>query len=230
MTNFDVSYAKFDVSYAKFDVSYAKFDSSYSLIYKTNQTKTKPKLTIIQRIIKLQKFLCFQATTLLVLTLLLSSLCKCYDVLIYVSFGIFISMLFIGSYGLSLKFSVLASQEFNEKYNNYIFCLWKRYVPYTETNFFTFMAVFTILCHLFFGLLALYYVRFFIKISITTKYSYSMGYLLIVLFFIINYNSSFKLYNNSLKCSAQEYNNGVFLTLFIVAVLIYYFETIKVSL
>ena len=187
----------------------------------------KPKRTLLQRVIKLHKFLCFQATTLLVSTLLLSSLCKCYDVLIYVSFGIFISMLFIGSYGLLLKFKVLASREFNEKYNTTIFNLWKHYVPLKETSFFTFMAVFTILWHITFAFLALYYVKGFITDSINTSYSYIIGYLLILIFFVINYNSGFKLYNNSLKCSAQEYNGGFLLNLFIIGGLIYYFETIK---
>jgi len=187
----------------------------------------KPKRTLLQRVIKLHKFLCFQATTLLVSTLLLSSLCKCYDVLIYVSFGIFISMLFIGSYGLLLKFQVLASREFNEKYNTTIFNLWKKYVPFKETSFFTFMAVFTILWHITFALLALYYVKGFITDSINTSYSYIIGYLLILLFCVINYSSGFKLYNDSLNCSAQEYNGGFLLTLFIIGGLIYYFETIK---
>ena len=187
----------------------------------------KPKKTLLQRVIKLHKFLCFQATTLLVSTLLLSSLCKCYDVLIYVSFGIFISILFMGSYGLLLKFQVLASREFNEKYNTTIFNFWKKYVPLKETSFFTFMAIFTILWHMFFGFLALYYVKTFIKNAIATKYAYIVGYLLILLFFAINYNSAFKLYNNSLKCSVNEFNNGAFFSLFIVAGIIYYFETIK---
>lgn len=226
--NYDMSYANLDISYANLDISSIKLDASYSIIYKLNTNK--PKKTLFQRIIKLQKFLCFQATTLLVATLILSSLCKCYDILIYVSFGIFISILFMGCYGLLLKYKVLASREFNEKYNNTIFCLWKNYVPCQEISFFTFMAIFTILWHMFFGFLALYYVKTFIKNSITTKYAYIVGYLLILLFFAINYNSAFKLYNNSLKCSANEFNNGAFCSLFIVAGLIYYFETIKLSL
>ena len=84
--------------------------------------------------------------------------------------------------------------------------------------------------HVFYGFLALYYVKTFIKNSITTKYSYIVGYLLILLFFVINYNSDFKLYNNTLKCSANEYNNAVFLTLLFAVGLIYYFKTIKVSI
>jgi hypothetical protein len=135
--------------------------------------------------------------------------------------------LFLGSYGLLLKFHVLASREFNEKYNNSIFNLWKNYVSCDETSFFPFMAVFTILWHMFFGFLALYYVKNFIKNSIITKYAYIVGYLLILLFFAINYNSGFKLYNNSLKITVNEYNHGLFLNLFIVAGVIYYFETIK---
>ena len=221
-----------DASYNKYDISYnIKENDLKEQNIKENDLKEqqslKPKKTLFQRIIKLHKFLCFQATTLLVATLILSSLCKCYDVLIYVSFGIFISILFMGCYGLLLKFDVLASREFNEKYNNTIFNLWKRYVPYDETSFFPFMACFAIVWHIAFALLALYYVKTFIKNSITTKYAYIVGYLLILLFYAINYNNAFKLYNNSLKCSVNEFNNGAFFSLFIVAGVIYYFETIK---
>ena len=103
-----------DVSKANLDVSNANLDVSNNITKnELNENVIKPKKTLLQRVIKLHKFLCFQATTLLVLTLLLSSLCKCYDVLIYFSFGIFISILFMGCYGLLLKFEVLASREFN---------------------------------------------------------------------------------------------------------------------
>jgi len=235
-----ISNAKYDVSNAKCDVSNAKFDASYSIIYKTNQPKPKPilELSFIQRIIKkiiqknikLNKFLCYRAATLLILTIILSSFCKCYDVLIYASFGTFISAMFLGSRGLLGKFKVIASREHNEKFNHTMCYYWKKYVQLPESFLFTFMAVFNILWHMFYGFLALYYVKTFIKNSITTKYSYIIGYLLILLFFVINYNSDFKLYNNSLKCSASEYNNAVFLTLLFAVGLIYYFKTIKVSI
>jgi hypothetical protein len=151
-------------------------------------------------------------------------------VLIYFSFGTFISVMLMGSYGLLLKFKVIASREHNEKYY-YTHCYyWKKYVQLPESFLFTFEAVSNILWHVFYGFLALYYVKTFIKNSITTKYSYILGYLLIVLFFVINYNSAFKLYNNTLECTVDEFNNGVFLTLLFVVGLIYYFETIKVSI
>jgi len=230
MTSIDSSHNKYDVSYNSNESDLKRGDLKAQQTINENDLKRsdlKPKRTLLQKIIKLHKFLCFQATTLLVATLILSLFCKCYDILIYVSFGTFISILFLGSYGLLLKFNVLASREFNEKYNNSIFNLWKNYVPCDETSFFPFMAVFTILWHMFFGFLALYYVKNFIKNSIITKYSYIVGYLLILLFFAINYNSGFKLYNNSLKITVNEYNHGLFLNLFIVAGVIYYFETIK---
>jgi hypothetical protein len=223
--NFDISNVNFDISNVNFDISY---DASYSIIYKTN--KPKPKKTLLQKIIKLHKFLCYRAATLLILTIILSSFCKCYDVLIYFSFGTFISVMFLGSSGLLLKFKVIASREHNEKFNYNQCYYWKKYVQLPESFLFTVMATYAILMHVFYGFLALYYVKTFIKNSISTKYSYIVGYLLILLFFAINYNSAFNIYNNSLKCSANEYNTGVFLTLLVVGGLIYYFETIKVSI
>jgi len=190
----------------------------------------KPKGTLLQTIIKLHKFLCLQATSIIILTLIVTRLYKCYDVLIYFSFGTFISILFIAAYSLLLKFHVLASREFNEKYNNYLFCLWKKYVPYDETSFFPAMASFAILWHIAFGFLALYYVKDFIRNSIATKYSYIIAYILIILFYAMNYSNSFKLYNKSLKMTYYEFRLAMFINLLISTGLIYYFETIKLTI
>ena len=187
----------------------------------------KPKITLLQRVIKLHKFVCFQATTILILTLIATRFYKCYDILIYFSFGAFISILFTGSYGLLLKFQVLASREFNEKYNNFIFNLWKHYVPLKEISFFTFMASFAIVWHIAFAFLALYYVKGFITNSIITPYSYVISYIALVLLYVMNYNSGFKLYNKSLKMTLNEFN-GIMVILFLISAgVIYYFETIK---
>ena len=197
---------------------------------KKEYTEDKPKKTLLQTIIKLHKFLCLQATSIMILTLIVSSIYKCYDVLIYFSFGTFISILFIASYSLLLKFDILSSCEFNEKYNNYLFCLWKKYVPLCETSFFTFMALFAILWHLFFGFLALYYVKDFIKDSIATKHSYIIAYILILLFYAMNYSNSFKLYNKSLKMTYNEFQLAMFINLLLSTGLIYYFENLKLSI
>ena len=197
---------------------------------KKEYTEDKPKKTLLQTIIKLHKFLCLQATSIMILTLIVSSIYKCYDVLIYFSFGTFISILFIASYSLLLKFDILSSCEFNEKYNNYLFCLWKKYVPLCETSFFTFMALFAILWHLFFGFLALYYVKDFIKDSIATKHSYIIAYILILLFYAMNYSNSFKLYNKSLKMTYNEFQLAMFINLLLSTGLIYYFENLKLNI
>ena len=187
----------------------------------------KPKRTLLQKIIKLHIFFCVQVTTILILTLIATRFYKCYDVLIYFSFGAFISILFIAAYSLILKFQVLASREFNEKYNNSIFNLWKHYVPLKETSFFTFMASFAIVWHIAFAFLALYYVKGFINDSIITHYSYITSYILLVLLYVMNYNSGFKLYNNSLKMTLNEFNGAMAILLLISVGVIYYFETIK---
>ena len=234
--NFTISNANFEISKANFDISNAKLDASYSIIYKTNQHKPKPILElsfiqrIIQKIIKLHKFLCYRGATLLILTIILSLFCKCYDVLIYFSFGTFISVMFMGASLLLLKFKVIVSREHNEKYNYNQCNYWKKNVQLPESFLFTALAYNAILMHLFYGFSALYYVKTFIKNSISTKYSYIVGYLLIILFYAINYTNDFNLYNKSLKCTANEYNNGGFLTLFVIGGLLYYFETIKVSI
>ena len=220
--NFDISNANFDISNANFDISY---DASYSIKYKTNQPK--PKRTLLQKFIKLNTFFCYQVATILVATLILSSFCKCYDVLIYFSFGSFISTLFIGSYALLLKFQLFASREFNEKYHKTVFSLWKKYVPLSESFFFTCMAVTSILIHIVLALLALYYVKGFITNSITTNYSYISSYIALVLLYVMNYNSGFKLYNNSLKMTIYEFNVAMAILFSISAGVIYYFETIK---
>ena len=187
----------------------------------------KPKKTLLQKIIKLHIFFCVQVTTILVLTLIAIRFYKCYDILIYFSFGAFISILFIAAYSLLLKFEVLSSREFNEQYNTTIFNLWKKYVPLKETSFFTYMASFAVAWHIVFALLALYYVKGFIIDSIITPYSYVIGYILLIVLYVMNYNSGFKLYNKSLKMTLNEFN-GAMVILFLISVgVIYYFETIK---
>ena len=187
----------------------------------------KPKKTLLQKIIKLHIFFCVQVTTILVLTLIAIRFYKCYDILIYFSFGAFISILFIAAYSLLLKFEVLSSREFNEQYNTTIFNLWKKYVPLKETSFFTYMASFAVAWHIVFALYALYYVKGFIIDSIITPYSYVIGYILLIILYVMNYNSGFKLYNKSLKMTLNEYN-GAMVILFLISVgVIYYFETIK---
>ena len=187
----------------------------------------KPKKTLLQKIIKLHIFFCVQVTTILVLTLIAIRFYKCYDILIYFSFGAFISILFIAAYSLLLKFEVLSSREFNEQYNTTIFNFWKKYVPLKETSFFTYMASFAVAWHIVFALLALYYVKGFIIDSIITPYSYVIGYILLIILYVMNYNSGFKLYNKSLKMTLNEYN-GAMVILFLISVgVIYYFETIK---
>ena len=187
----------------------------------------KPKKTLLQKIIKLHIFFCVQVTTILVLTLIAIRFYKCYDILIYFSFGAFISILFIAAYSLLLKFEVLSSREFNEQYNTTIFNFWKKYVPLQETSFFTYMASFAVAWHIVFALCALYYVKGFIIDSIITPYSYVIGYILLIILYVMNYNSGFKLYNKSLKMTLNEYN-GAMVILFLISVgVIYYFETIK---
>ena len=187
----------------------------------------KPKKTLLQKIIKLHIFFCVQVTTILVLTLIAIRFYKCYDILIYFSFGAFISVLFIAAYSLLLKFEVLSSREFNEQYNTTIFNFWKKYVPLKETSFFTYMASFAVAWHIVFALCALYYVKGFIIDSIITPYSYVIGYILLIILYVMNYNSGFKLYNKSLKMTLNEYN-GAMVILFLISVgVIYYFETIK---
>jgi hypothetical protein len=234
MTNNDVSYNSNENDLKRSDLKAQQAinenDLKRSDLKKEQAIKEndlKPKRTLLQKIIKLHIFFCVQVTTILVATLIATRLHKCYDVLIYFSFGSFISVLFIAAYSLLLKFDVLASREFNEKYNNTIFNLWKRYVPYDETSFFPAMASFAIAWHIVFALLALYYVKGFITNSINTNYSYITSYIALVLLYIMNYNSGFKLYNNSLKMTNYEYNVAMAILFLISAGVIYYFETIK---
>jgi len=230
MTSIDSSHNKYDVSYNIKENDLKRSDLKAQQTINENDLKRsdlKPKRTLLQKIIKLHIFFCVQVTTILVATLIATRFYKCYDVLIYFSFGAFISILFIAAYSLLLKFHVLACREFNEKYNTTIFNLWKRYVPYDETSFFPAMASFAIVWHIAFALLALYYVKGFITNSITTNYSYITSYIALVLLYVMNYNSGFKLYNNSLKMTITEFNVAMAILFSISAGVIYYFETIK---
>jgi hypothetical protein len=117
MTSIDSSHNKYDVSYNinESDImeqqvinenDLKRSDLKAPQTINENDLKRsdlKPKRTLLQKIIKLHIFFCVQVTTILVATLIATRLHKCYDVLIYFSFGSFISILFIAAYSSSVS-------------------------------------------------------------------------------------------------------------------------------
>jgi hypothetical protein len=83
--------------------------------------------------------------------------------------------------------------------------------------------------HVIFPLIALYYVKSYIKKSIKTQNCLKLSILLYMIYLLFNIFklNTFKIYNNSLKLTTTEFK--ILLTSITVTYigLIYYFETIK---
>jgi hypothetical protein len=154
---------------------------------------------------------------------------KVYDFVIYFCFGIFISMLSNASLMLIKKNDILRTLEFNKKYGLHIFNFLKKFLDISEKNICLLMFFGGLSWHILFPLIALYYVKSYIKKSIKTKNCLKLSILLYMIYLLFNIFklNTFKIYNKSFKLTTTEFK--ILLTSITVTYmgLIYYFETIK---
>lgn len=94
------------------------------------------------------------------------------------------------------------------------------------------MYIFGILIHFFIPLIALYYVKDYIKDSIKTDYAYIKAFIIFIIYGLLNIYiiNSFKIYNKSLQLTKTEFN--IILTSIILTFIgfMYYFESTKNSI
>ena len=176
------------------------------------------------------KVLCCQIFFITALLLLYCNYYNYQDTLVYFNFGSFISIYLIAIILLIKKYDITISINFNKKYNNYIFKLLKKYTTLSEKIISIIINIFTFFIgHLLFLLLALYYVKDYIKVSIKTDYACVKAIIIFTIFFLFNIYiiDSFKVYNKSLELTKTEFN--IILTSIVLTFigLLYYFESIK---
>ena len=175
--------------------------------------------------------LCHQVGILLLVLFLYMNLLNnnVYDFVIYFCFGIFISIL-INAFALLIKKNnILRTVEFNKKYYLKSFNFLKKFLDISEKNICLLMFFCGINWHILFPIIALYYLKSYIKKSIKTKNCLKLSILLYMIYMLFNlYNfNSFKIYNKSLKLTTTEFK--ILLTSITITYmgLLYYFETIK---
>ena len=152
-----------------------------------------------------------------------------YDFVIYFCFGIFISILSNSSLMLIKKNNILSSIEFNKKYYLSNFNFLKKILDISDKKICLLIFFGGLSWHILFPLIALYYVKSYIKKSIKTKICLKLSILLYMIYLLFNIFklNTFKIYNKSFKLTTTEFT--IVLTSITVTYmgLIYYFETIK---
>jgi hypothetical protein len=196
-----------------------------------SEVKPIKKKQIYKSFLKFQKLLCHQVITLLLLLFLYKNLINnnIYDFVIYFCFGIFISILSNSFLMLIKKNNILKSIDFNTKYYLNSFNFLKKFLDISEKKICLLMFLVSVSWHVIFPLIALYYVKSYIKKSIKTKNCLKLSILLYMIYLLFNIFklNTFKIYNNSLNLTTTEFK--ILLTSITVTYmgLIYYFETIK---
>ena len=109
--------------------------------------------------------------------------------------------------------------------------LYKKYTNFSEENICKIIYILYLLLHLFFPLIALYYVKNYIKDSIKTEYPYIKSLIIFIIYILFNIYiiNSFKIYNKSLQLTKIEFRIIVTSIILTYIMLLFYFEYIKKS-
>lgn len=197
---------------------------------KENREKEDNKKKIVKLLKPYYKIICIQIFIITALILLYCNYYKYHDILIYFIYGSFISIYLNASILLIKKYNIITSIEFNKKYHNYIFNLFKKYTTLSEKIIsIIIMWFYFLIGHLLFIFLALYYVKDYIRDSIKTEYVYIKAFIIFIIYFLINVYiiDSFKVYNKSLQLTKTEFNIIVISIILTFIGLLCNFESIK---
>tara|TARA_Y100000816_G_scaffold16289_1_gene10711 strand:+ start:1681 stop:2355 length:675 start_codon:yes stop_codon:yes gene_type:complete len=190
----------------------------------------KEKKSIFKLFYKnLSKIICYQITIIFLLTLLYCKYNNYSDTLIYFVFGTFISILFTALIVFIKSFNILSSLSFNKKNYSFFINFCKNYTNFSKEKICILAFLIGLFWHLLLPLIALYYVKYYIKDSIKTQNTYIKAFIIFIIYNLFNVYiiDSFKVYNKSLKITKTEFNiiNTSIVLTFIC--LMYYFESIK---
>tara|TARA_B110000902_G_C14032338_1_gene484555 strand:- start:56 stop:658 length:603 start_codon:yes stop_codon:yes gene_type:complete len=194
------------------------------------EKKNQNKLYKLYKFLKSScKILCVQIIIIFILTLLCCKFYNYSDTLIYFSFGAFISVLLNASILLIKKYKICTSIEFNKIHYNFLVNYFNNYTNFNEENICKIINIIGLTWHLLFPLIALYYIKDYIKDSIKTEYAYIKAFIISIIYFLINVYiiGSFKVYNKSLELTKTEFNIIITSIILTYIALLYYFENIK---
>jgi hypothetical protein len=196
----------------------------------SKETK-KNDYSYCQMIIDAHKLMCIQVVTILIISILYINYYddNIYDFVIYFCFGLLISVLLIASAVLIKKFNIISREKYYKKYSPYVLDFCKKYVDYSGENIAFFYAILSCSAHVLFAILALLYVKKYIKTSKKTNNALLISVILFLIYTYVNVyiNDIFKQYTNPLEMTNTDYKIGFFSITLTYGGLLYYFETIK---
>jgi hypothetical protein len=201
----------------------------------------KYNTSLLSRIINFSKRLCIQPLIILTITLIYI---KCNstnysDILVYFSFGLFISIFLNATLTLIYKKDFIINKYTTKiETKNEVPSLLK--IPFlldflktisknNNKTMITYYLIYTIGWHILFLLLALYYVKSYIIAAKKTKNAYISAFVFFILFGLFNIYiiDIFKIYSKKLDITNNEFKLLLFLITLTYILLLYYFETIK---
>jgi hypothetical protein len=207
----------------------------------TVMLEKKYNTSLLSRIINFSKSLCIQALIILTITLIYI---KCNstnysDILVYFSFGLFISIFLNATLALIYKKDFIINKYTTKiETKNEVPSLLK--IPFlldflktisknNNKTMITYFLIYTIGWHILFLLIALYYVKSYIIAAKKTNNAYISAFVFFILFGLFNIYiiDIFKIYSKKLDITNNEFKLLLFLITLTYILLLYYFETIK---
>jgi hypothetical protein len=201
----------------------------------------KYNTSVLSRLINFSKRLCIQALIILTITLIYIKYnsINYSDILVYFSFGLFISIFLNATLTLIYKKDFIINKYTTKiETKNEVPSLFK--VPFlldflktiTKNNnktMITYYLIYTIGWHILFLLIALYYVKSYIIAAKKTNDAYISAFVFFILFGLFNIYiiDIFKIYRKKLEITNNEFKLLLFLITLTYILLLYYFETIK---
>lgn len=195
-----------------------------------HEKNIKENKYIIKLLFKnIYKIICYQILFIFLLILLFCKYNNYSDTLIYFAFGAFISIIFIASLVFIKNFKKLSSISFNKKHYSFFLDFFEKYTFLKEEQICLLAFFIGLTWHLLFPLIALYYVKDYIKDSIKRQYAYIKAFIIFIIYVLFNVYiiGSFEVYNKSLKITKTEFNIIITSIILIFIALLYYFESIK---
>ena len=176
--------------------------------------------------------MCFQIAIIVSLLIIYTTLYNnnIYDFIIYFCFGLSISVMFIASLVLIKKFHLVSSKKFILKnYTKFILSFIKDNLCISEDNACMCTGVLDIVLHMLFSIIALIYIKSYIKNSKKTKNAALISFILFCIWGLINIyvNDAIELYNKVLKTTKTESTTVIISITLTYSGLIYYFDTLK---
>ena len=176
-------------------------------------------------------YICNQVLLIVIIVLVFIHILnyKTYDFIIYFSFGIAISILIIATVVLISRFNIMTDQKYVKKYHTSLLNFYNKYTNLSNENIAILSTLINYLYHILGIILALLYVKNYIKTAKRTNNTFIFSYILFFIYIVGNlfFNDIYNIYIKPFGLSNNEYNLSLISITFTYSGLLYYFENIK---